>query len=50
MFNILLFYHNRRSTETRLYNLRYLIMNSAGQFSNFKQLLEDFVQVNKDFV
>lgn len=41
-FNFLLAFHDRRVTEKKLHNMRYLIMNVLAEYSNFNELLLEF--------
>jgi hypothetical protein len=47
-FNLLLFFHNRRQTETFLHNMRYIIMNSMSDFSAIEEILPELAGFNYD--
>nr|UUW20968.1 MAG: RNA-dependent RNA polymerase [Guiyang bunya-like virus 1] len=50
MFMFLIMLNNRRSTESALGNLRYLLVNTLGSHSAIKVLLPDFAFVTRDAV
>jgi hypothetical protein len=47
-FNILLFFHNRRQTETFLHNMRYIMMNSLSDFTSMNEILPEMAGFNYD--
>lgn len=49
-FNFLLAFHDRRTTEKKLHNMRYLIMNILAEYSNFQELIVEFADFQKDYI
>lgn len=47
-FNMILFFHNRRQTETFLHNMRYIMMNSLSDFTAMDEILQEMAGFNYD--
>jgi hypothetical protein len=50
MFNVLLAFNNRRSTESYLSSIRNLLANSMGVYSSIKELVNEFKMIPQDSV
>lgn len=50
LFNVILAFHGRRSTEELLHGVRYFIANNFGSHSNLVDLMESFSSFNRDII
>jgi len=46
----LLSLHSRRQTEIMLHNLRYILANSTGEYTNMREMLPEFANFNYDYM